>query len=62
MSIVRPGGAPTSSAELVYLRVLVYTNGAYPPRPAGLVGGQVRYIGPVQPSDWLPNDEWVNNS
>lgn len=62
MSIVRPGGATTDSPIFNQLRILIYTNGAYPARPPGLVGGQVRYIGPVQPSDWLPNDEWVNNS
>jgi len=42
--------------------VLIYASGAYPARPAGVPGGLVKYIGPVQPSDWLANDAWVDNS
>lgn len=40
--------------------VLVYANGSYPPRPSSST--PVKYIGPVQPTTWLPNDEWVNNA
>lgn len=46
----------------ISLQVLVYASGAYPARPVGLPGGAVRYIGPVQPTDWLTNDEWINNT
>ena len=44
------------------LRVLMYTSGAYPTRPAGVPAGLCKYVGPSQPSDWLAGDEWVNNS
>jgi hypothetical protein len=44
--------------------VLVYSAGAYPDRPpAALVpAGWATYKGPVQPTTWLVNDEWVNNT
>jgi hypothetical protein len=45
-----------------YMAVLVYSNGTYPPRPSAAPSGFVRYIGPVQPTSWLANDEWVNNA
>jgi len=41
--------------------VLIYSGGDYPPRPA-VQPGYVRYIGPTQPTTWLPGDEWVDNS
>ncbi|CAD5999150.1 hypothetical protein [Agreia sp. COWG] len=40
---------------------IIYTSGAYPARP-GLPAGAVTYIGPVQPTTWLANDSWVDNS
>lgn len=62
MGIVWNAGSVADTADPTRMCVLVHTGTAYPPRPAGLAGGQVRYIGPVQPTDWLDNDEWVNNS
>ncbi|MDR6867539.1 hypothetical protein J2Y69_002143 [Microbacterium resistens] len=32
---------------------------AYPARPSGAPGGAVTYLGPVQPTDWLPKDRWI---
>jgi len=52
----------TASGATDALHIVSYSGGAYPARPAGVPAGQVRYIGPVQPTDWLTNDEWVNNS
>lgn len=49
-----------TASQVGIARVLVYASGAYPPRPAGATS--VKYIGPVQPTTWLPNDEWVNNA
>lgn len=43
-----------------YQRVIVYASGAYPARPS--TSSPVKYIGPVVPTTWLPNDEWVNNA
>jgi hypothetical protein len=37
---------------------LVATNGVYPPRPVGIDPGQVVYVGPSQPTDWLEGDGW----
>lgn len=39
-----------------------YTTTSYPARPTGAVAGMVEYIGPVQPSDWVDGDTWVDNS
>ncbi|MFF1382758.1 hypothetical protein ACFVWT_04250 [Arthrobacter sp. NPDC058288] len=39
---------------------LIYSAGAYPARPAGAVA--VTYIGPVQPTTWIVNDTWKDNS
>jgi len=36
---------------------LVYANGAYPTRPS-LPAGAVTYVGPVQPTTWLPGYAW----
>lgn len=60
MSILDP--KPPTRAELnaTFVPVLVYASGAYPARPVGATS--VKYIGPVQPTTWLPNDEWVDNS
>ena len=44
------------------LLVLVYSNGAYPARPAGTAAGCARYIGPIQPQSWLIGDEWIQPS
>ena len=43
-----------------FVPVLVYASGAYPARPTG--AASAKYIGPVQPTNWLANDEWVDNS
>lgn len=43
-----------------FVAVVIYSNGAYPARPVG--ARSAKYIGPVVPTDWLPNDEWVDNS
>lgn len=37
---------------------LVYANGAYPERPTTLPAGGASYVGPVEPTTWLPGDEW----
>ncbi len=42
------------------LTVLIHDGTLYPSRPAGLPGGAVRYLGPVQPTTMLINDEWIN--
>jgi hypothetical protein len=44
--------------------VILYSGGSYPARPATsiLPAGCALYKGPVEPSDWLANDEWVDNS
>ena len=42
------------------LTVLIHDGTAYPARPPGLPGGSVRYLGPVQPTTMLANDEWIN--
>jgi cysteine sulfinate desulfinase/cysteine desulfurase-like protein len=55
-------GAVVDTLAASDLRVLIYTAGAYPARPAGVAAGLVRYVGPVQPTTWLTNDEWINNS
>jgi hypothetical protein len=54
-----PAQAATAAPTLL---VLVYAGGAYPARPAGAVGGSVRYIGPTQPATWLVGDEWIQPS
>lgn len=41
---------------------LIYTNGAYPPRPSITPAGFARYVGPVPPNDAQPGDEWKDNS
>ena len=63
---------PLSAARLNYMEegiaaasgggsgALIYAGGAYPERPSGAVA--VTYIGPVQPTTWLANDSWVDNS
>lgn len=43
------------------LQVVIYAGGAYPARPS-VTAGRVRFIGPVQPTTWLDNDEWVQTS
>lgn len=57
-----PNTVPTAAAVAaeVNARTLIYSGGAYPARPSGAVG--VTYIGPVQPTTWLPNDDWMDNS
>lgn len=52
-------GAGQDNEQL--LSVLTYSGSAYPSRP-DVPDGHVRYIGPVAPSDWLSNDEWLNTS
>lgn len=42
-----------------FLRRIIYTGFAYPARPAGVSAGYVEYVGPVQPTDWLTGDTWV---
>lgn len=58
------GGTPILAADLNNLEqrgpILVYSAGAYPARPTGAVSAL--YIGPVQPSDWVANDRWMDNS
>jgi hypothetical protein len=49
-----------ATSDPTIMRVVVYTGGSYPSRPS--TTGPVRYIGPVQPTTWQTNDEWVNNS
>jgi len=36
----------------------------YPARPSAATypPGCVEYVGPVQPTDWLPGDQWTDNS
>jgi hypothetical protein len=55
-------GPAKDGLTATFATVLVYADGAYPARPAGAAGGLVKYIGPVQPTTWFPNDEWVNNA
>lgn len=31
----------------------------YPARPVGAPGGAVTYTGPIQPTDWITGDKWV---
>lgn len=54
--------APVYAADsaATYGTVLVYSGGTYPARPTGAAA--VTYIGPVQPTTWLANDTWVDNS
>jgi hypothetical protein len=52
----------TASQDARYVSVLIYSGGAYPARPSGVPGGNVKYVGPVQPTTWLTGDEWVDNS
>lgn len=58
------GGTPILAADLNNLEqrgpILIYTSGAYPARPIGAVSAL--YIGPIQPTDWQPNDRWMDNS
>lgn len=35
------------------------TSQAYPRRPVGALGGSVTYVGPIQPTDWVKNDQWI---
>jgi hypothetical protein len=65
--ITTPGSAVAGALSATYALkgevgsgALVYSGGAYPARPAGAVA--VTYIGPVQPTTWLANDSWVDNS
>jgi hypothetical protein len=39
---------------------VIYAAGTYPARPA--TTAPVTYIGPVQPTTWITNDSWVDNS
>lgn len=45
------------SAGLV--RRLIYVGTTYPNRPTGVPAGYCEYVGPVQPTDWLTGDTWV---
>jgi hypothetical protein len=54
-------GAVVDALDAATLRVIVYSGSAYPARPS-VAAGLVRYIGPVQPTTWLANDEWINNA
>lgn len=58
------GGTPITAARLNDLEgratILVYSAGAYPARPSGAVSAL--YIGPVQPTTWVANDRWMDNS
>ena len=64
--ITTPGSQTAAALSATYALkgetsgTLIYANGAYPPRPADAVA--VTYIGPVQPTTWLPNDTWKDNS
>jgi hypothetical protein len=46
------------------LKRVVYntTSSAYPPRPSGVAAGMVEYIGPVEPTDWLDDDTWIDTA
>ncbi|GAA3399426.1 hyaluronate lyase N-terminal domain-containing protein [Pseudarthrobacter polychromogenes] len=57
---VTSGPETIAALSATYGTVLVYSGGAYPARPAGAVA--VTYIGPVQPTTWLANDIWKDNS
>jgi hypothetical protein len=52
--------ATQAQLSATFATVLVYSGGAYPSRPAG--AASVTYIGPVQPTGWLANDFWTDNS
>lgn len=55
-----PANLQPAALSATYGTVLVYSGGTYPVRPAGAVA--VTYIGPVQPTGWLANDTWKDNS
>ncbi len=44
--------------------VLVHDGTSYPTRPSTAItpAGWATYKGPTQPTDWLPNDDWENNT
>jgi hypothetical protein len=46
------------------LKRIVYntTTSSYPARPSGVAGGMVEYIGPVEPTDWLDDDTWIDTA
>ena len=60
-SVLAGHDSRVGSLESNSLTVLIYASGAYPVRPS-VPAGHVRYVGPVQPTDWLSGDEWINNS
>ena len=63
LTLTAPGTLASGATTYQY-QVVRYANGAYPARPAITVSpaGWVLYVGPVQPTDSLSGDEWVNNS
>lgn len=56
--------ATTAYMNGVAVRRIVYNAGSssYPARPTGVAAGLVEYLGPVQPTDWLDYDTWIDNS
>lgn len=42
-----------------FVRRVIHTGSAYPPRPFNVPAGYVEYVGPTEPTDWQTGDTWV---